>query len=166
MKALKLDKTFRPVEVIDAVEALVLCLVGKAKAVENYGKSISSVDRTFKLPAVIVLTRFVKYRLAQCSPSRRNIIWRDQNQCQYCEKHFSDSELTLDHVIPRSRKGKNTWQNLVTACKKCNQRKGSKTTAESGMVPFRGPAPPKLSILMHLDDTQISSLWEDYIRSS
>jgi hypothetical protein len=88
MKALKLDATYRPVEVIDAVEALVLCIVGKAKAIENYTKEICSPSKSFKVPAVIVLTNVVRYRFGGISCSRQNIIWRDNNQCQYCSKVF------------------------------------------------------------------------------
>ena len=83
MKALKLDATYRPVEVIDALEALVLCIVGKAKAIETYAREICSPSRAFKLPAVIVLTNIVKYRFGGIMCNRQNIIWRDNNKCQY-----------------------------------------------------------------------------------
>ena len=81
MLTLKLDSSFRPIEVIDATEALVLCIVGKAAAVENYKKEISSVTKTFILPAVIVLKRYVRFRLSTVACNRTNIIWRDNNQC-------------------------------------------------------------------------------------
>ena len=163
MKALKLDSAYRPIEVIDAIEALVMCIIGKAMAVETYEKKISSPSVSFELPAVIVLKTVVKFKLTTIACNRSNIIWRDHNQCQYCANHFSDDKLTMDHMIPKSRGGKNTWENLVAACKKCNQRKGSRTIKESGMVPLRIPFKPKANILRTIGKSQISELWKEYL---
>jgi len=163
MLTLKLDSSFRPIGVIDATEALILCIVGKAAAIENYKKEINSVTKTFILPAVIVLKRYVKFRLSTVTCNRTNIIWRDNNQCQYCANHFADEKLTMDHILPRSRGGRNTWLNLVAACKKCNQRKGNKTTKESGMTPIREPKRPKANILRTISKTQISPKWKNYL---
>jgi 5-methylcytosine-specific restriction endonuclease McrA len=161
MKALKLDASYRPVEVIDALEALVLCIVGKAKAIENYTNEICSPSKSFKLPAVIVLTNIVRYRFGGIMCNRQNIIWRDHNRCQYCAKIFSTEKLTVDHIIPKSRGGKKSWTNLVAACKKCNQKKGCRTPHECGMIPIRRATKPKVSILK--TTTQISDLWKDYL---
>ena len=138
MKALKLDSSFRPIEVIDAIEALVLCIIGKAKAVETYGQKIRSATRSFDLPAVIVLNCYVKFRFSVISVNRKNVLWRDENKCQYCAKTFLESELTLDHIMPKSRGGKNSWKNLVVACKRGNQKKGAKTPQEANMFPIKG----------------------------
>ena len=75
-KTLKLDSSFRPIEVIDAVEALVLCLIGKAQAIETYNKVINSVNESFELPCVIALKRIVKFRYQILPCHRKNIIWR------------------------------------------------------------------------------------------
>ena len=83
LKALKLDSSFKPIEVIDALEALILCIIGKAKAIETYEEKVNSVRQSFDLPAVIVINRYVKYRMGDGSPTRQNIIWRDRNICQY-----------------------------------------------------------------------------------
>tara|TARA_R110002020_G_scaffold466237_1_gene688661 strand:- start:340 stop:852 length:513 start_codon:yes stop_codon:yes gene_type:complete len=162
-KALKLDSSFRPVDIIDAVEALVLCLVGKAKSIETHTREIRTVKDSFKLPSVIVLTRYVKFRFTTMVCNRTNVLWRDQSKCQYCGNHFRTDLLTLDHVIPKSRGGKNTWKNLVTACKKCNQRKGNKTPEESGMLPIRKPFKPKVSLLKSLNKEQINPKWKIYL---
>lgn len=162
-KALKLDSSFRPVDIIDAVEALVLCIVGKAHALENHSTEIRSVTESFKLPSVIVLKRYVKFRLHTLTCNRANLLWRDQNQCQYCSKVMHAESLTIDHVIPKSRGGLNTWTNLVIACKKCNQKKGNKTPKESGMIPIRAPKKPKTSLLRFLKKHQVSPLWKEYL---
>ncbi len=161
MKALKLDATYRPVEVIDALEALVLCIIGKAKAIENYTREICSPSTSFKLPAVIVLTNIVRYRFGGIVCNRQNVIWRDGNKCQYCHKTFPTEKLTIDHVFPKSRGGKKTWTNLVASCKKCNQKKGCRTPSECGMIPIRQPTRPKTTILKNTN--QISDLWKNYL---
>jgi 5-methylcytosine-specific restriction endonuclease McrA len=163
MKALKLDSSYRPVAIIDAVEALVLCLVGKAKTIERYAETISSVRDTFELPAVIVLNRYVKYKFSYVTCNRNNVIFRDKNQCQYCAKYFPADVLTMDHVVPKSRGGDNSWKNIVAACKKCNQRKGNKTPDESGMHPINKPAKPRADILRFLKKEQIAPVWKDYL---
>ena len=161
MKALKLDATYRPVEIIDALEALVLCIIGKARAIETYTREICSPSKKFKLPAVIVLTNVVKYRFGGILCNRHNIIWRDQNRCQYCDRIFPTEHLTVDHIIPKSRGGKKSWTNLVASCRKCNQKKGCRTPAECGMIPIRQPTKPKTSILK--TTTNISDLWKNYL---
>ena len=162
-KTLKLDSSFRPIEVIDAVEALVLCLIGKAQAIETYSKVIKSVNESFELPCVIALKRIVKFRYQTIPCHRRNVIWRDNNQCQYCSKHFMADKLTIDHVIPRSRGGKNDWFNLVTACKKCNQKKGDKTPSEANMPLIKEPKIPKSDIFKNISKNQIIPRWKYYL---
>ena len=161
--ALKLDSAYRPIEIIDAIEALVMCIIGKAIPVETYEKKINSPTKAFDLPAVIVLKSVVKFRFTTVACNRQNIVWRDNNQCQYCANYFPLDKLTMDHVIPKSRGGKNTWENLVAACKKCNQKKGSRTPKESGMIPLKKPIRPKANILRTVSKSQISDLWKDYL---
>jgi len=162
-KTLKLDSSYRPLEIVDSIEALVLCLIGKAYAIENYKEEIKSVSESFKLPAVIVLTRYVKFHFHTMTANRANVIWRDQNTCQYCSKEEESRVLTIDHVVPRSKGGKNTWENLVTACKKCNQKKGNKTPKEANMKLLREPKRPKSNILRAIGKKQISDLWKNYL---
>ena len=162
-KTLKLDASFRPVEVIDAIEALVLCLVGKAAAVETYSEVINTVTEKFELPAVIALKRIVKFHFTTVACKRSNVIWRDDNQCQYCAKYFPTDKLTIDHIMPSSRGGGDTWLNLATACKKCNQKKGNKTPEEAGMLLIRPPFRPKTNILRAVKKNQINPIWKDYL---
>jgi len=161
MKTLKLDFSYRPVGVIDCLEALVMCIIGKAVAVEEYEEEISSPSVTFKIPSVIVLKRVVKYISSTLYVNRNNIFWRDKNQCQYCGIIETPKELTLDHIIPKSRGGKNTWKNLVTCCKKCNQEKRDRTPEEAGMKLLNNPKAPKHSVLRNTKD--ISPSWKIYL---
>ena len=161
MKTLKLDASYRPVGIVDCIEALVLCIVGKATAVEEYEGDISSPSITFKIPSVIVLKTIVKYFDYQISPNRTNVIWRDSNTCQYCSKKMLSSELTMDHVLPKSRGGDNTWTNLVTCCKKCNQKKRDRTPEEAGMKLNKKPLKPSNSILRFTN--KIVPIWNIYL---
>jgi 5-methylcytosine-specific restriction endonuclease McrA len=161
MKTLKLDSTYRPVGVIDCLEALVMCIVGKATAVEEYDEEISSPSVTFKLPSVIVLKTVVKFISRGIRPSRKNILWRDKHQCQYCGVIEAPNDMTIDHVIPRSRGGGNTWSNLVTCCKKCNQKKRDRTPEEANMNLLKKPIRPKNSVLRQINDVQ--PIWNIYL---
>jgi 5-methylcytosine-specific restriction endonuclease McrA len=163
LKTLKLDSSYRPIEIIDAVEGLILCMIGKAKALENYAKVVRSPSQVFKLPAVIVLQRVVKYRVNEIACNRTNVLWRDSCTCQYCGKGFASHHLTLDHVIPKSRGGGNTWQNLVTACKWCNQKKKNRTPSEANMMPLNKPIKPRPSLLRSVGKNQVSDLWKIYL---
>lgn len=161
MKTLKLDATYRPVDIVDCIEALVLCIVGKAVAVEEYEEDISSPSITFKIPSVIVLKTIIKYFDYHLSPNRANIIWRDGKICQYCSKKIQSSEITLDHIFPKSRGGDNTWTNLVTCCKKCNQKKRNRTPKEADMKLCKKPVKPKTSILRYTNS--IVPIWNIYL---
>jgi len=161
MKTLKLDLTYRPVGVIDCLEALVLCIVGKATAVEEYDHEVNSPSLSFKIPSVIVLKNVVKFMNQGLRPTRSNIIWRDHNKCQYCANDFAAGELTLDHIVPRSRGGKNTWTNLVACCKKCNQTKRDRTPEEADMKLLKKPLKPHNSILRHANT--IEPIWNIYL---
>ena len=161
MKTLKLDLTYRPVGVIDCLEALVLCIVGKATAVEEYEQEVSSPSVSFKIPSVIVLKTVVKFINHGMHPSRNNIIWRDQNQCQYCGVVEPSKELTVDHILPRSRGGGNSWTNLVACCKHCNQKKRDRTPEEANMKLLNKPVKPKNSVLRHINEVQ--PIWNIYL---
>jgi 5-methylcytosine-specific restriction endonuclease McrA len=161
MKTLKLDATYRPIGVVDCLEALVMCIVGKATAVEEYEEEISSPSITFKIPSVIVLKTVVKFISTGIRPSRNNILWRDKNQCQYCGVIESPRDMTIDHVIPRSRGGENTWSNLVTCCKRCNQKKGNRTPEEANMSLLNKPVKPRNSVLRQISDVQ--PIWNIYL---
>jgi 5-methylcytosine-specific restriction endonuclease McrA len=160
-QTLKLDATYRPIDVISGIEALIMCIIGKARALESYDAQISSPSTSFKIPSVIVLERVVKYRLSTPTCSRKGVFQRDHNICQYCNIKFADKELTLDHMLPKSRGGQNTWDNLVAACKKCNQKKGNRTPSESGMLPLNKPKAPKNNLVKITP--YLKKIWKDYL---
>jgi 5-methylcytosine-specific restriction endonuclease McrA len=103
-----------------------------------------------QVPRVIRLLSYDKLPRQTVKFNRRNIFARDNNQCQYCGKRFPTTELSLDHVVPRSQGGQSTWDNIVCSCVNCNVRKGGRTPREAHMTLIRKPEKPKRSPLLNL----------------
>lgn len=114
---------------------------------------IRTVSSEIQVPRVIRLTGYEKLPKQTVKFNRRNIFARDNNQCQYCGRKFPTSELSLDHVIPRSQHGGSTWENVVCACVDCNVRKGGRTPKQAHMSLIRKPEKPKRSPLLNLKMT-------------
>ncbi len=111
---------------------------------------VRTVAYEIQVPRVIRLMDYDRLPKQTVKFNRRNIFARDNNQCQYCGKKFPTSELSLDHVVPRSQGGGSTWENIVCACVACNVRKGGRTPKEAGMHLVRKPEKPKRSPMLNL----------------
>ncbi len=112
-------------------------------SVATHSDTIGLVDRAIRVPRVIALTSFDRFPRRTVRFSRINILARDQHTCQYCGRHFTRTDLNLDHVNPRSRGGVSTWENVVTSCIPCNRKKAGRTPAEAGMKLIKKPIRPK-----------------------
>ena len=144
--ALVLNADFRPLSYFplslwpwqDSVKAVFL---DRVNIVSEYERTVHSPSVAFKLPSVIALKEYVN---AHRRPAftRFNVFLRDSFTCQYCNYAGSAEELTFDHVIPRSRGGRTTWANVVTACSECNLEKGNRLPRDSGMHPRLEPVQP------------------------
>lgn len=110
---------------------------------------IQSVNFPVLVPRILRLLNYDRVPRNAVRFSRRNVFLRDENRCQYCRRVFNAHQLSLDHVIPRSRGGTTAWDNIVTACRRCNTRKGGRTPSEAGMslhqTPYRPARNPVLS---------------------
>lgn len=165
---LLLNAGYEPLRIIGWQRAFVLLFQGKVEILEEYGFSIRTPSHEFAVPAVVRLNRWVN--LKRQSPiirfSRANVYLRDDHRCQYCYQKFPDRELTLDHVLPVVRGGKKTWENIVTACIRCNQRKGDRRPEEVGLRILRMPQVPKLlpGMAVTVRSTGHPELWEPYLR--
>ncbi|MEM9511092.1 MAG: HNH endonuclease [Cyanobacteria bacterium P01_E01_bin.48] len=144
-KVLVLNASYEPLNIATWQRAVVLLLKGKAEQVEHNGRYIYP---DFPLPTVIRLRNYITVPYKQIPLTRRNVLYRDEHQCQYCGCH--NDELTLDHVLPRSRKGGDTWENVVAACVRCNIKKGNRTPQEAGMPLLRQPRRPHSSLYFEL----------------
>ncbi|MEQ1883438.1 MAG: HNH endonuclease [Bryobacteraceae bacterium] len=147
---LVLNSSYEPINVCAARRALVLVLKGVAQPEEHSTSNIHSARQAIRVPSVIRLLEYRRIPVQARSLSRKNILMRDRYMCQYCHKTMSSNELTLDHVIPRSRAGETTWENLVACCHTCNNRKGNRTPEEAGMKLARPPKPFSLHTSRHL----------------
>ena len=176
---LALNRHFAPLRVLDVKRAVGMVFTGAAEVVDTTDahfttydfaswRELSALKEEFEreqhewiglvigrlaVPRVIRLLNFDRHRKVRVPLSRRNIYLRDRNVCQYCGKRFPTSELSLDHVMPRSRGGTSAWTNLVCACTGCNARKGARTPVEAGMALIRVPrkvaAPAQLIRVQH-----------------
>jgi len=147
---LVLNASYEPINICAARRALVLVLKGVASAEEISAQVIHSSRRQVPLPSVIRLLEYRRIPHQTRALSRKNILMRDRYTCQYCHKTLASGELTLDHVVPRSRLGESAWENLVASCHPCNNRKGSRTPEEAGMKLLRAPRPFSLHTSRHL----------------
>lgn len=116
----------------------------------NGHEYVRTVRYAICVPRIIRLLFYDRLPQRSVKLNRRNIFARDENSCQYCGKRFSTSELTLDHIVPRSRGGKSSWKNLVCACVDCNVRKGGRLPREARMRLIRPPVKPRRSPVLHL----------------
>ena len=159
---LVLNRNFQPVNITTVKRAFVLMYLGAAKAVEpdystfdfeswsalsaaNSDEIVRTMSRAIKVPRVILLQIYDRLPKVHVRFSRHNIYLRDGDTCQYCQKHLPRSDLNLDHVIPRSRGGRTTWENVVCCCIACNLKKGARTPPEAGMRLLRTPGRPSWS---------------------
>jgi 5-methylcytosine-specific restriction endonuclease McrA len=138
---LVLNATYEPINVTAVRRAMVLLLKGVAQAEELHNAEVHSSAHSHKVPSVIRLLAYRHIPQQSRALSRKNILLRDRNTCQFCGKVFPSSELTLDHVIPRSRGGRSSWENLVACCYRCNNNKGDRTPEEAGLKLARRPRP-------------------------
>ncbi len=122
----------------------------RSKFKEPHQDWICSVNFEIQVPRVIRLLAYERLPKQAIRFNRRNIFARDENRCQYCGRKFPTSELSLDHVKPRSRGGETSWENIVCSCVKCNVKKGGRTPHEAHMHLIRQPAKPKRSPLLSI----------------
>ncbi|XP_010036191.2 uncharacterized protein LOC104425250 [Eucalyptus grandis] len=142
-RGLVLDIAYRPVDVVSWRRAICLEFMEKADVLEYYDQTVNSPSGSFYIPAVLRvphLLQVIKRRRIRTNLNRKSIFYRDGYSCQYCS---SSENLTIDHVLPIARGGEWKWENLVTACARCNARKGQKTLEETKMKLINVPKAPR-----------------------
>src|ERR1700727_1910830 len=147
---LVLNASYEPINICGARRALVLVLKGVARTEEEQGAVLHAARMRIAMPSVIRLLEYRRIPHQTRALSRKNILLRDRNSCQYCNVVLTAGELTLDHVIPRSRGGLSTWENLVACCHNCNRRKGNQLPHEANMKPAREPRSFNLHTSRHI----------------
>ena len=125
---------------------------------------IRSPNLEVQVPRVVRLFRYDKVPRLTLRFNRRNLFARDSNRCQYCAKNYPAAQLSFDHIIPRSRGGKTTWENVVCCCLKCNSKKGDRTPEEAGLRLLQKPGKPKQNPLLSVKlDNPKYEVWRSFL---
>jgi 5-methylcytosine-specific restriction endonuclease McrA len=138
--ALVLNASYEPINVVPARRAIGMVIRGKACVEVASADEVRTARGRVVVPGVVRLLTYRRVPRVNRAVSRKSILLRDRHTCQYCGLVFAARFLTLDHVVPRSRGGASTWENLAAACSACNNRKADRTPAEAGMTLLRKPA--------------------------
>ena len=185
LPVLVLNRYFSPVQVTTAKRAFVLLYGGTALALDEDGDvydfdfwrelpvrtgddALPIIGGTLRVPRVLHLHRYDRTPRITVRLTRRNLMFRDAHQCQYCGKRPPLRDLNIDHVMPRSRGGEDTWENLVTACRPCNLRKSWRTPEEANMRLARIPVRPKWTMTAQiiLGSGWKFKEWEPFLKAS
>ena len=129
---LVLNASYEPLRIVSARRAIILLLQEKAELIEAAAQRLRTQGTSFAVPLVVRLVRYIaipRHRQPPCS--RRGVLARDRETCQYCGTQPGRAHLTIDHVLPRAHGGTTSWENIVAACAACNHRKANRTPAEA-----------------------------------
>lgn len=144
MDTLLLSAHYQPLQSVPWQRALGLLCAGRVEVIEDYAdRTVRSARSVHPVPAVIRFLKGARWRSGKVTFCKRNVHARDDGRCQYCRKAVPLDQATYDHVVPRAQGGKTVWSNIVIACLPCNQRKGSRTPRQAGLVLARAPKRPK-----------------------
>lgn len=155
-RVLVLNSDFSPLNVTSLRRGFILVQKGKAEVLQK-GKDIITTVGNFVRPSIIRLLSYVKFRPSSIRVTRKRLFKRDDYSCLYCD---SKKNLTIDHILPKSRGGNNSWSNLATCCNRCNTLKNNKTPEEAGMKLRHKPYVP--SLFSKVVDKYVEITWEDF----
>lgn len=164
MKTLLLNQNYSPISFLSWKRVVKLVVRDKVEVLSNWGHKIKFGKGEFDHPSIVKLRYYVPRHIKSRRYNRAGVFKRDKNTCQYCSKTEKISNLTIDHVIPRSQGGKTTWENCVSCCFTCNNDKANCTPKQAGMKLIKKPAIPRLTawheyVLIPLKHDD----WEHYI---
>ena len=161
-KVLVLNQSYEPLMVIGAKRAIVLLLSQKSECVANYSDVIRSQSFSMTLPSVIRINKYIRFFRTDVVLNRNNILKRDNFTCQYCMKKVHN--MTIDHIIPKNRGGKDSWNNLVAACSNCNTRKGNNLLENIEMKLLKKPKKPNyLFYFKQYINKDAQDSWKEYL---
>lgn len=166
---LLLTQGYQPLKVISWQRAICMSFLGKVEVVTTHpDREIRTVTQAYSAPAVVRLIRAHRVGPHHVRFSRRNVYLRDRFMCQYCHSRFPERDLTLDHVMPRSRGGRTSWTNVVACCVPCNRFKSNKTPDEAGFRLLSRPSKPfwQPATAAHLGIERIPEVWRDWLRAA
>lgn len=159
-RVLVLNADYSPLNVTSLQRGFNLVFKGKAEVVKSADTVIVTDKKEYERPLIIRLLSYVKYVYRRLRVNRHRIYKRDGHRCVYCG---NSKQLTIDHVIPKSKGGKNTWENLVTCCTKCNLKKSDRTPEQAGMKLSIKPHEP--NIFVEALNSSLEKVWKEYQNS-
>lgn len=159
MNVLVLNYDFTPLNITTVRRGFVLVNKGKAEIIQSDENPISSGFKNYIRPVIIRLLNYIKYYTKRIAPTRNRIYKRDGNECVYCG---SKKQLTIDHIIPKSRGGSNDWTNLATCCFKCNVKKANRTPEEANMRLQKEPYVPQILV----ENSNLLQIWNEFKQKS
>ncbi|RKX21702.1 MAG: HNH endonuclease [Candidatus Zixiibacteriota bacterium] len=158
---LLLNQNYEPMQICTARRAFILLFQGKAELIEKAdGLKIHTVTKAFSLPSVVRLWQYKKIPQKKVMLTRKNIFSRDSNRCQYCGT--AKGPMTIDHVISKKYGGEDSWDNLVTACSRCNSKKGNKTPEQANMKLLKKPSRPTFITFIQFNN-EVSDHWRPFL---
>ncbi len=161
-RVLVLNQSYEPISVCGVQKAIILIFLSKAEiVVEDHDRKIRSVRSMWPFPSVIRLHAYIRLPYIKIELSRKNILRRDGHRCTYCGS--TAPPLTIDHVYPRSRGGQDTWENLVCACVRCNNRKGNRTPEEAGLTMHQPPRKPSHVMFIQHIEGSVKEQWKPFL---
>jgi 5-methylcytosine-specific restriction endonuclease McrA len=161
-KVLILNGNYEPLAITSVEKAIILLYLGKAELVSAMtGRAVHSTSMSMPFPSVVRLSTYVRVPFKKVILSRKNILRRDGHKCMYCGA--TSVTLTVDHVMPKSRGGEDSWENLVSACLRCNNVKGSQTPDEAQMQLMRRPIRPNHVTFLRQFAGRVDKDWEPYL---
>lgn len=162
-RVLVLNASYEPLQLISVRRAVILLLQEKAELVEAATQQLRASGFSLDMPLVIRLVRYIKIpRRLRLPCSRRGVLARDRDTCQYCGVQPGRALLTVDHILPRSQGGQTVWENVVTACRDCNHKKGGRTPEQANMVLRVKPRQPQYVAFALLGELERHDVWRKY----
>lgn len=164
-RTLLLSQGYEPIKIIPWQRAMILLTLDKVDVVEEYDAEVRATSIVVRIPAVVRLRKAFRRFAKPVKFSRVNIYARDGYRCQYCGAKCATDQLTYDHVVPRSRGGRTSWDNIVSCCYACNRRKANRTPVEAKMVLRSTPVRPAWipAVQIRVSTKSVPDAWRDYV---
>jgi 5-methylcytosine-specific restriction endonuclease McrA len=159
---LVLNQNYEAMSICNVQRAVVLLFLGKAELIAaKDSRKVRSTRISFPFPTIVRLRAYIRVPYKKIVLSRKNILRRDNHKCQYCSR--ADVTLTIDHIVPKSKGGDDSWENLVAACVKCNNKKGDRSPEDANMPLYKKPSKPSHITFMKHFVGRIDDEWKPYL---
>ena len=161
-EVLVLNFTYEALNITSFQRAVKLLFSGKAEIVHNRDRVLYSPSWEIKMPSIIRMLYYIKRPMQKVALTKKNVLLRDDYTCQYCNVR-GERMMTVDHVVPRSKGGPSTWENLVCACMRCNNRKNNRSPSDANMTLKRKPKTPKYIPWIQVRRNTLPDEWHKFL---